>query len=346
LTTRDPDSRAAEADPDASEPPPSEPADASGGPRLTTPAAVQARLAVRWRERWEAMPHNTRGALWIIAGSLGFSGMAVIIKTLGETWSPFQTAFFRSFIGLLVLLPLVVRAGPSVLRSSVPLFHLWRGAAGVTAMLCGFYAFTHLPLATATAITFAKPLFMILVAVVLLGEAVRWRRWTATVVGFAGVLVMVRPGAGEFDPAMLVALNQALMIALAVAAVKKLPAEESNITVLVYFAVFSTAVTGLFAPFVWTTPTWGELGLAAAMGTIGVSSQAMVIRGFRIGEATAVSPFDYSRLIFAAGFGFVFFAEVPDLWTVLGALIIVVSTVYIAQREARLGRVKAGPQPH
>lgn len=312
----------------------------------TTPAAVQARLAIRTRQKWEALPANMRGALWVLAGSAGFSTMAVFIKTLGETWSPFQTAFFRSAVGLMILLPILWHAGPAALRTSVPWFHVWRGAAGICAMLSGFYAITVLPLATATAITFAKPLFMILVAVLILGEAVRWRRWSATAIGFVGVVIMVRPGAGAFDPAMLVALNQALMIALSVAALKKLPPGESNVTVMIYFAILATAVTGIILPFVWVTPSWGELGLAIAMGAIGLGSQAAVIRGFRAGEATAVAPFDYSRLVFATGFGFLFFAEVPDGWTIAGSTVIVTSTLYIARREARLGTVKAGPQPH
>ncbi|MEQ9815535.1 MAG: DMT family transporter [Azospirillaceae bacterium] len=305
-------------------------------------------LVAAWLGWWYALPANLRGALWVLLGSAGFSMMSVLAKTLGQNWSSFQIAFFRCAIALVVLLPLIARAGPGIFVTRVLRFHLWRAAAGIAAMMCGFYAVTHLPLATATAITFAKPLFMVLVAVLLLGETVRWRRWLATGVGFLGVVVMVRPGVAAFDPAMLVALTQALMIALSVAVVKKLPPAEPNLTVLAYFGVISTIVTGAIVPFVWVAPTLEELGLAVTMGAVGLAAQASVIRGFRVAEASAVAPFDYSRLLFATFFGFVIFTEIPDVWTIAGAAIIVGSTVYIARREARIVRPRrrADPDPH
>jgi len=305
-------------------------------------AGRRARVWGAWLGWWYALPANLRGALWVLLGSAGFSMMSVLAKTLGQNWSSFQIAFFRCAIALGVMLPLIARAGPGIFATRVLRFHLWRAAAGITAMMCGFYAVTPLPLATATAITFAKPLFMIFVAVLFLRETVRWRRWLATAVGFLGVVVMVRPGVAAFDPAMLVALLQALMIALSVAVVKKLPAHEPNLTVLAYFGVVSTLVTGAIVPFFWVSPTVEELGLAIAMGAVGLAAQASVIRGFRVAEATAVAPFDYSRLLFATFFGFVIFAEIPDIWTIAGAGIIVASTVYIARREARLGRARPG----
>jgi len=140
---------------------------------------------------------------------------------------------------------------------------------------------------------------------------------------------------------MLVSLAQAFSIAVAVLLVKRMPAAESTLSVLFYFAVLSTL--GLLGPalVVWQTPTWTELGLLVAMGLFGVGAQAAVVTGYRMGEATAVAPFDYSRLLFAAAFGFALFAEVPDGWTVAGAAVIVASTVYIARREGRAGTVPA-----
>ena len=182
-------------------------------------------------------------------------------------------------------------------------------------------------------------------AVMFLGESVRWRRWSATVAGFLGVVVMLRPGAAEFDPAMLVALMQALAIAAAVTLVKRMPMSESNLTVLLYFAVISTLGTLGPALWVWRTPTWEEAGLAALMGLLGVGSQAAIVKGYRTGEASAAAPFDYSRLLFATLFGFVLFSEVPDAWTIMGAGIVVASTVYIARREARIGAAGPGPGP-
>jgi drug/metabolite transporter (DMT)-like permease len=170
---------------------------------------------------------------------------------------------------------------------------------------------------------------------------VRWRRWTATVIGFLGVLVMVRPGQTEAELAVAIGLLGAFLAADVVVWIKKLAKTESPIAMLVYFGLFSTLIAAVPAAFVWIWPSWTELLQLALIGLLGALGQFFAIRGFRIGEATAVMPFDYSRLLFATGFGLIFFAEVPDLWTVLGAAIIVSSTLYIAHREAKLARQAA-----
>jgi drug/metabolite transporter (DMT)-like permease len=293
--------------------------------------------------RWAALPANVRAAVWILIASAGFSAMGALIKLLSAGLDSFQIVFFRSLAGFVVMVPIALRAGRHVWRTRHPKLHLARGAAGIAAMSCGFYALAHLPLAVAVAITFTKPLFMIVLAVMFLGESVRWRRWSATAVGFLGVMIMLRPGAGGFEPAMLVALAQALAIAAAVTLVKRMPTSESNLTVLLYFAVISTAGTLGPALYVWQTPTLEEAGIACAMGLLGVGAQAAIVKGYRTGEASAAAPFDYSRLLFATLFGFLLFSEVPDAWTVMGAGVIVASSVYIARREARIGA--AGPDP-
>ena len=228
----------------------------------------------------------------------------------------------------------------------MPGLHLARALAGSFAMMCGFYALTHLPLATATAITFSRPFFLIVLAVLFLGEPVRWRRWSATAVGFAGVIVMLRPGAGEFDPAMLVAIGQAFAASMVVVFLKRMPPGERHLTVLFYTAAYTTVFTLGPALWVWHEVTGPVLVMAILLGAIGVTSQAAIVRAYRIAEATAVAPFDYARLLFATLFGIVLFTEFPDIWTILGAGIIVASTVYIARREARLGAPpKTGPAP-
>lgn len=302
--------------------------------------------AAALRERWLTLPANTRGGIWVLLAAVGFSITAVLAKSLGESLHSFQIAFFRSVVGLAVLLPLALRAGPTVLRTPVPGLHLARALAGATAMMCGFYALTHLPLATATALTFTRPFFLIVLAVLFLGEPVRWRRWSATLVGFAGVLVMLRPGAGTIEPAMLVALGQALAASMVVVFLKRMPAEESHLTVLFYTAAYTTLFTLVPALWVWRDVSGPVLVTAVLLGVIGVTSQAAIVRAYRIAEATAVAPFDYARLLFATGFGIVLFSEFPDLWTMLGAGIIIASTVYIARREAKLGAPpKTAPAP-
>lgn len=288
-------------------------------------------------KQWRSLPANTRGGIWVLAAAVGFSIMSGLAKHLGETLDAFQIAFFRAAVGACVLLPIAVRAGSSVFRTHAPMLHVLRGASGMLAMLSGFYAITQLPLATATAISFTKPLFMIPLAMLVLGETVRWRRWSATAVGFIGVLIILRPFGGPVDPAMFVAMAGALGIAITVAVLKRMPPQEKTLTILLYFALLSTVLTAIPAALVWRTPTGQELALLVLMGLVGVTSQSMVVRGFRIGEATALSPLDYTRLLFASVIGILFFAEIPDMWTVFGAGIIIASTVYIARRDARLG---------
>ncbi|MEM6491458.1 MAG: DMT family transporter [Pseudomonadota bacterium] len=292
-----------------------------------------------------AASDNLRGALWMLASAIGFSLMAVLVKIAGADLPAAQVAFFRCVFGLVFLLPAILRAG---VRDSFATrrfdLHLARGAVGVTAMLCFFVAIANAPLADVTAITFAKPLFVIVIATLFLGEVVRWRRWTATAVGFVGVVVMIRPGQQGFDPDTLYALFGAACVAGTVALVKTIAKHDGHLTTLAWFAVLSSLVTLGPALYVWVPPSPTLWVVCALVGLVGVASQSAIVSAYRIGEATAVAPFDYSRIVFAAGFGVLLFDEWPDVWTLLGAAIVVGATIYIARREAKLGAPTAdGP---
>ncbi len=282
---------------------------------------------------------NHRGALWMLAAGLGFTLNGTLVKTLGQQGlDAYQIAFFRSLVGLVVVTPLLWRIGFSRLKSRHPWLHVFRVIFGAGAMVCGFYALTRLPLADVTALSFTTPLFATVLAVIFLREPVRWRRWSATALGFLGVLIMVRPGAGAFDPAAIFALGMAFGIAAALVLVKRLPMGESQIAMLFYFGIGSVLITAAPAAAVWQPPSGAQYPLLIAMGLLGLGSQAMMIRAFRIGEASFVAPFDYGKLLAAGLLGFFVFAEVPDLWTLVGAAIIVGATLYIARREAAVGR--------
>jgi drug/metabolite transporter (DMT)-like permease len=248
---------------------------------------------------------------------------------------PFEISFGRSLVALAAMLPFIWRAGPGVLRSNHLGIHLTRGTAGGIAMICAFYTLTKIPLADFTALSFTTPLFILLLAALILGERVGPRRWGAVAVGFLGVLVMIRPGAGAFDPNALGALVMALGIAIAVVLVKRLPPSESQITMLTYFCLVSLAISAAPAALVWRQPTATEALLLAAIGLLGVGSQSLMIRAFRAGEASFVAPFEYSRLLFAAALGSFLFAEAPDPWSYLGAAIIVAATLYLARQGSR-----------
>jgi len=294
-----------------------------------------AAFACRLAGAWQRLSPNHRGALWMIGASLGFTLNSALVKSLlGAGMDVFQVGFARALFSFALVVPFLLRAGPGALKTRHPMIHGIRAFCGAGAMVCGFYAVGQLHLADFTALTFTQPLFVTVLAVILLGEVVRWRRWLATAVGFLGVLIMVRPGATAFDPAALVALAQVLGIAIAVCLVKRLPPGERHASMLAYFCLMSLAITVVPAILLWTPPTPLQWLLLAAVGGLGIASQAMILRAYRSGEASFVAPFDYLKLLLAGLIGFAVFDEVPGPWTLLGAAVIVGAALYIARREA------------
>lgn len=281
---------------------------------------------------------NLRGALWITLAAFLFAIMMSLAKLLGERLHIVQIGFVRAFFGLLLVSPMMLREGLGLWRTRRLPLHIARAVLGATAMIASFYAVTHMALADATAISFTRALFMVLLAAVILGEAVGPRRWAATLLGFLGVVIMARPAGGVIELAALVALFGALCGATVSILIKQLSATEKPATILAYLGLVSTLYTGIPAALVWQWPTRLELGLLIALASIGSLAQLCLIRGFRIGEASALAPFDYCRLPFAAALGYVVFAELPGAQSWAGALIIVMSTLYIARREAAAGR--------
>lgn len=293
--------------------------------------------------RFTALPAATRGVVWMVLGVTALSCMALSVKLLGSNLHAFQIGFFRASFALVVLLPFIVRDGGAAVRTRrLPLL-VTRSVFGTVAMLTGFFAVTRLPLADAVALSFTKPLFVVILAALVLGEVVRWRRWSATAIGFVGVLIMVRPGAAGFDPAVAVALLSALAVAGAWAMIKSLSRTESPLTILIWFAIVSTGLTFAAAVPVWQTPTPTELLVSAVMGALGVSGQTAIIRAFRVAEASAIAPLDYLRLPISGILAFIILAEVPSGPNMIGALVIIASTVYIARREAALQKPPTPP---
>lgn len=304
------------------------------GPKLRPlPRMTLTRTA--FQRGWAALPDNSRGAIWILLSAVLFTFMAVAIKQMGKHFDSFQIVFFRCLFHFLTILPFVIREGGwSVIRTSRFPLHLFRVSLGLMAMFCGFYAFVHLSLADAVAISFARPLFMIPLAVLFLHEVVRLRRWSATAIGFVGVLVMLRPGESAISTAALVALLGAFCVAVVLVVIKRLSTTERPLTISIWFGIIATIVSLVPAVMVWKQPTLEQLFWLALIGALGATAQYMVIRAYRIGEATAVAPFDYVRLLLAGAVGWVVFAEEPDIWTAVGSALIIGSTLYIARREA------------
>jgi len=280
-----------------------------------------------------------RAALLMLGSAMAFGLMAVAIR-LASAYVPTQEiAFFRSSFGLLALLPVLLRHNcRSVLYTRQLPRYLLRSGMGFCSMLCGFWALAHLPLSQAVALSYSTPLFVTLGAVLWLGEIVRIRRWVAVIVGFIGVLVIVRPGADSFTAGALVAVLAAVISAMVAIQLKQLTGLDNPDTVVLYTYVFWVPLSLISALFVWVWPTglaWVWLAITGIMGTAG---QLLWMRALHIGEVSALTPISFTQLPLVAALSWLLFAEVPDRWTVLGALIILAANAYIAHREAVLAR--------
>ena len=281
----------------------------------------------------ETRASNIEAALFLVLASAFFAATAALVKATAQAGvDVFQLLFLRAAIGLLVLAPLLRLSSTAPWRSSHLKLHLARSATGGVAVVIGFHAFALVPLATATAIHFTMPLFVTILAAVLLKEAVGWRRWAATLAGFAGVLAMARPGAADFDPIALIVLIQAACIAWSVTVIKRFPVRESQLSMMFFTFVSSGLIAVAPALHAWVWPRWDQAGLILAISLVGLVAQACVLRAYRRGQASYLAPVSYVRLIFAGALGMIFFDEYPAPTAWLGALVIAVSGLYTVRR--------------
>jgi len=211
-----------------------------------------------------------------------------------------------------------------------------RSALAAIAMATGFTALVHLPLAEVTAIGFARTLFTTLLAIIFLSETVGVRRWSVTIVGFIGVLIVIRPGPGNLNEYAFLALLSSLFVAGIVIVLRRLSQIDPASTIMVYQSFFITIVMAVPAYFFWIKPTWQELVLILAIGALMSVMQWLTIQALKFAEAVAVAPIDYARLLFATAFGMIFFSEIPTIWTISGSLVIIGSTLYTIRRNAAL----------
>ena len=278
-------------------------------------------------------------AAWLMLGStLSFGFMALAIRYATAYVPTQEVAFFRNAFGLVALLPMLLRPGRAPLKTQQLPRYFLRSAIGLASMLCAFWALGHLPMAQAVSLSYSTPLFVTIAAVLWLGETVRVRRWAAVIIGFIGVLVIVRPGTGSFSAGSLVAVAAAVLSSVVAIQIKQLTRVDSADTVVFYTYVFWVPLSLIPALFVWQWPTgmaWVWLALTGVMGTLG---QLLWTRALRLGEVSALTPISFMQLPLVSVMAWLLFGEALDRWTVIGALIILGSNAYIAHREAVLAR--------
>ena len=274
-----------------------------------------------------------RAVLLMVFSTVLFGLMAVVIRLASETQHPFEIAFFRNLFGLLFTLPLLFKHGPGLLKTSKLPLYLLRCAIGTVGMMAGFWAIVHLPLAQAVAISYSTPLFVTIGAVWVLGETVRARRWAAVLIGFIGVIILLRPDADTFTGASLVALLAAVMSASVAISIKFLTRTESPDAIVVFTTALWVPMSLVPALLFWQTPsgiTWLWLVLAGLFGTV---AHMCWTRALQLGDASILTPISFMQVLVVGVFGWWLFGESVDRYTLIGALIIFGSNLYLAHRE-------------
>jgi drug/metabolite transporter (DMT)-like permease len=287
------------------------------------------------------MSPNTRGAIWMALSAALFACADSTAKQLSQNGIPvFEIAFMRYALCLTFLGPYALLLKRQQLKTRHPYMHAARAVLVSVAQVLGYYALSRMFVADVTAINFARPLCITILAVLVLGERVEWRRWAATAIGFAGVIVMVRPGAGGVDPAALAAVGTMLMFAVSGVIIARYADTERPIQYVFFYNAGATAMFAVPAILVWRDPTAADLALMFLLAMLGLWAEICSIKALSSGEASVVGPIEYVRLIFAALLGYMLFAEVPDAATWIGAAVIIASALYVARR-GRFGRRRA-----
>jgi drug/metabolite transporter (DMT)-like permease len=262
--------------------------------------------------------------------------LSATVKWAGHRGVPvFEIVLFRNVFAFAPVGLYIWRTtGVSVLRTQRPLGHLHRSVVGMTGMVCSFFALQHLALTEATAFTFAAPLFMTALSALMLRETVGWHRWGAVLVGFAGVLIMVRPEPGHLNLAgVSFALTAAVGSALAMVQIRQIAVTEKGSTIVFYFTLAGTVVGLAGSLFHWVTPDPKTLAVLIVGGLVGGVGQLFLTEAIRVAPVGVVAPFDYSQLIWATILGYLIWGELPHAATLAGAAVVAASGIYILHRE-------------
>jgi drug/metabolite transporter (DMT)-like permease len=290
-------------------------------------------------ERFNLLPDKIRAICWMLTASLLVTAMGAMVKYMGQSIPVSQMATVRSIFLVLAILPFMLRQKRAVFHPGRPGLLLARAATLVIVNVVGFWVLTRLPLAYVTAISFSKPLFIAVLALFFLGERLELHRTVATLIGFMGVLVMLNPAgvalaAGE-GMAALAALGVAFTMAVGVILVKQLAASDHPNTIIFYGNVLVVISLAIPAAYFWVDLDAQQWALLLTLGLVGLASQSSFIRAYQAADASFVAPFEYVRLISAAAAGYIFFGESPDIWTALGAALIIGSSFSMARKAKK-----------
>ena len=293
-------------------------------------------------------PRDTRAdpvaaVLWVTAAMLLFGGLAAFARaTMNEGLHPFVVVFLRNVFAVGLLLPLLAWRGVSLVQSAQIGLYGFRILVSFLSMLAWFYAISRIPIGEVTAISFLAPLFGTLGAIVLLGEKVRLRRWLALAVGFAGAMIILRPGASPLGVGQICAVLAAILTGLTVVLIKQLTWRDDPDKIVFLTNLGLMPLSFIPAILVWSWPTVAVLPSLLGMGFCAVLGHVALVRGYAKTDASLAQTFEFSRLPFTVAIGYAAFGETIDVWTWVGALIIFASAIYITRREAQMKKKTTG----
>ena len=267
--------------------------------------------------------------------TVAFAIMHGLVRFVSEVLPPFQIAFFRNIFGLAFLFPLLMRSRFAVLRTKQIGLHALRGVINIAAMLMFFTALSISPLAKITALSFTAPIFMAVLAVLILRERFRIYRWSAILIGFFGMLIILRPGLVTIDTGALLVIASAALWAVAMIIIKIQSRTETSLTIVAYMGIFLGVFSIVPALWVWQPFGLQTLGWMVLIGLSGTIAQMALSQSLKETDPTAILPFDFLKLIWTAIIGAWFFAEIPDVYTWTGAAVIFLSGLFIVLRERR-----------
>lgn len=287
--------------------------------------------------------NTSLGILLIAASFVMFSGIDVLSKVMGvDGYHPVQITWGRLLIQLLLLAPFIMRmGGVRALRTRHPIAQTIRGLVMLVAGICFVAGLNYLSLATMTSINFVSPFLITILSIFFLGERVGYHRWMAIVIGFAGALIVIRPGGESFHPASFFALTAALCWSIGIVVTRMVQDSDHAVTTIFYTVVIGAVITSFFVYFFWKPMDLRALMLLTGIGLFSTFGQMLMIAALRHAPPSVIAPFTYTQLIWATLFGFVIFGNFPDRMTWVGSAIIVASGLYVWNRERQLAAAAA-----
>ncbi len=275
-----------------------------------------------------------RGIVWMLAASFFYASASGVVRWQAAQYDALELVFIRNVMSVLVLAPMMWRAGLAGLATRRLGAHALRAGFSFIGTMTLFLALAHMPIADVSAIIFTQPLLTILLAILVLGQAAGPRTWIACAIGFAGALVILRPGFAQFSAASLFALAAAFTYACATTMIKSLSRTESTLAITVSVNVLMLPLSAVACVFVWKTPAWVDLPALFLLGALYVAAQWSITKAVEAADARVVQPLDFLRLPWAAVIGWLMFRELPDAWTWVGAAVIFGASTYVIRRES------------